>query len=282
MSSSLDPNLYKDKPIPIRYDLVFQLEDDKPVFVLSASRELIREISEIPADAAYIKGLQEDFHEIGEFSNSDEMLGFGGVFAPCEPLLPLEGFSIWKADVCEEVLGDIGESNWAPAYQLSCSLSVILRMMEFAESSPNSLGLNQLAILISICRGDMGGFGLAATLSPIARNWIAANRSKSKEVAQLAMIATYRHMWPDYFEEDEDFRLHSFQVYDNSQGGTGLVMDVPGNACGIYVDGSDLNKGPGWDIHSHNVDSPIQQLSLLSGLCAILRLVRESQLINLK
>ena len=207
------------------------------------------------------------------------MLGFGGVFTPCEPFLPLEGFSTWKADVCEEVLGDIGKSNWAPAYQLSCSLSVILRIMEFAEASPNTLELNQLATLVSICRGDMGGFGLGATLSPIARNWIAANRSKNEEVAQSAMIATYRHMWPDYFKKDEDFRLYSFRV--NSQGGNGLIMDIPGSACGIYVE--DVGRGnQGWEISSHNVDSPIQQLSLLSGLCAILRLVRESQLINLK
>lgn len=276
MSFSIDRDLYQGNPVPVRYDLVFLLEDEKPTFMLSACTNLV---SEILTDDPLIKMVQEEFPGIGDFANSSDTLGFGGfggIFKTSKPFLPLEGFSTWKARVPREVIAP-KETDWNPANQLVCSLAVLMRTLEFAEAEPNQKSLQQLATHLMVCRAGMGGFGLAATLSPATRQWIASHRSQVEEVGRQTMIAVHEWMWPDYLSKDREFRLHNFRVWDNGQG-NGFIMEIPGEGTSIYVDGMDVRNGPGWNLESHNVDSPVQQLSLLAGLCSILRMVRESQL----
>jgi len=273
MPFPFDMDLYNSKPVPVRYDLIFRMDGKKPVFVLSAFTDLIKSV---PSEAPIIKSLQKRFGGIGEFVNSNDGLGFGGVFVPYLPFLPLKGFSTWRALIPFKVIGD-KKSDWSSAYKLACSISVIAIALEYAKCESNPRSLQQLATHLLVCNGGMGGFGIAATLSPVARNWIATHRPETEATARTATIAVYEQMWPDYFREDKEFRLHDFRVWDNGNG-TGLVIDIPGQACGLYVDGMDLDKGPGWSLDTHNVDSPIQQLSLLAGLCSILALVRQDQL----
>jgi len=274
---SLDRDLYQGKPVPVRYDLIFLMEDEKPTFVFSAPTDLI---GQIPVDNPVVQSVHEESPEIGAFVISNDALGFGRIFESGEPFLPLDGFSTWKARVPWEVIAPAKgkkKTDWNPAMQLACSLAVLTRELEFVKAEPNPRGLKQLATLLLVCRAGMGGFGLAATLSPDTRQWIATHRPQAEDIGRRAMIYNFEWMWPDYLREDRQFRLHGFKVWDNGNG-NGFIMDVPGEATGIYVDGMDIGNGPGWNLESHNVDSPVQQLSLLAGICSILWLVRQSQL----
>jgi len=268
---TINQELFDGQNLPVSYDLVCRLDGKVPVFVFSASKAAISQSSTL---VHLIDDFRETFEGIGEFQNSEEGLGFGGCFRPSLPSLPLEGFSTWEASLPARIIGKKG-TNWIEAYRLSCSLALLTGGFLFVETKPNKMGLQQLAVPVLVCR--MGVFALEITLSPTVRQWIAARRQETEGMAIKMMVACFDRMWPDFLSQDRSFRLHSFRVFDNGRG-TGLVMDVPGNATGIYVDGFGLNDGPGWELDSHNVDNPVQQLSLLAGLTSVLRLVRESQL----
>lgn len=88
-----------------------------------------------------------------------------------------------------------------------------------------------------------------------------------------AIRNVYLHMFPGY----EQFADLSFRVRVQSHGQ--LIMEVPGNACSLYVDGmrrslSDTSKPMRFDCH--NVDGHHQQLTLLSGLAALSGMARRS------
>jgi len=273
MLLTLDRDVYYGNPVPVRYDLVFQMEGIQPMFVFSAPEALVRIIS---PDAPKIQTLKQNFAELGEFAKSDDNLGFGAIFSKCEPLLPIDGYLTWKAAVPPEIIVR-DTTDWAPALQLAATLDVLTSAARVAGAQLNSKNLQQLVMYYLLCHPDMNGFRLNVTISPNVRHWIEEHRTHVEPIARDAMIAVYRHMWPDYFREDEESCLHSFRVWDNGNG-DGLAMDVPGQTCGLFVDGMDIVKGPGWHLDSHNVDSPIKQLSLIAGLAAITRQVRESQL----
>jgi hypothetical protein len=54
------------------------------------------------------------------------------------------------------------------------------------------------------------------------------------------------------------------------------IITCPGNACdfAVYPDGVDLGESYPKEMHSHNVDTPTQQLSLLYGLACLHDLAR--------
>lgn len=47
-----------------------------------------------------------------------------------------------------------------------------------------------------------------------------------------------------------------------------LIMDCPGDACGVYPN-EWVEEDNGYKFACHNVDSPMQQLTLLAGLAAL-------------
>ena len=51
-----------------------------------------------------------------------------------------------------------------------------------------------------------------------------------------------------------------------------LNVSCPGNACGlnpIHGAGYDMKRGLGYEFDCHNVDTPMQQITLLAGLAAL-------------
>ncbi len=48
-----------------------------------------------------------------------------------------------------------------------------------------------------------------------------------------------------------------------------LNVQCPGSGCGLCPSHHGIERGRGYEFDSHNVDSPIQQLTLLAGLAAL-------------
>jgi len=68
----------------------------------------------------------------------------------------------------------------------------------------------------------------------------------------------------------ERYLNFGFKAYMLRKGG--VVLDVPGNACGIYNPPEHdygLPRKEGCKFECHNVDSPMQQLTLLVGLAML-------------
>ncbi len=81
--------------------------------------------------------------------------------------------------------------------------------------------------------------------------------------AHLAMCPSYKRFGDYHFKA----RIGS---------GGQLIMDVPGDACGLYVSGHGLERGHGpMRLDCHNVDQPIQSLALFAGLAAFSGHVRK-------
>jgi hypothetical protein len=65
----------------------------------------------------------------------------------------------------------------------------------------------------------------------------------------------------------EDFLVHEFHLWQRSD--NGIVMSCPGDACEIHPDDLVMNLDGGYELTCHNIDSPIQSLTLLAGLAAL-------------
>lgn len=88
---------------------------------------------------------------------------------------------------------------------------------------------------------------------------------------KAATMSAYLHMFPRRHRySDFSFRAG---VHSNGQ----LIIDIPGDACGLYVDGfsSCLHETSGpMELDCHNVDGHHQQLTLLCGLAALIGMAR--------
>jgi hypothetical protein len=63
---------------------------------------------------------------------------------------------------------------------------------------------------------------------------------------------------------------YSFRILRLESGG--LCIDCPGDACGIHPDTYaeyDIKEGRGYKFTCHNVDTPMQQITLIAGLAAL-------------
>lgn len=267
----IDRPLYFGENVPLKYHLRFELRNNLPVFLLDVYSEIVKSIPD-----HFIAVANTRFPNIGEFTNTSESLGFGQVLKNIEPRLETDEFSSWEVALPDGISGPPGQrtTNMLPATQVACTLSIITYAAQIAQPKPNKLNLQQLASYTLVCQPNMGGFGLGATLSASLRRYICYNRARLHSKIRESMTAAYKHMWPDYFDRDLKYRLSLFQVRDNSSDGTGLSLDIPGNACGLYCDVNE-NYGdktiiPGWNFDCHNVDSPIQQLSLVAGPASVL------------
>jgi hypothetical protein len=88
-----------------------------------------------------------------------------------------------------------------------------------------------------------------------------------------AMSQTYQYLWPE--EEINIFNRCSTRCQESHF----LHLSVPGNACGLdpdYHSGLGNYRARGYSLSPHNVDSYLQQFSLLMGLAKLHDLVRQA------
>jgi len=115
---------------------------------------------------------------------------------------------------------------------------------------------------------------LSAIVTPGMNPFLSSPEKGSLELIRSAMQIADEHMWRPDRKKDSLFPLQ-FKV--NFSGPTAIHLSVPGNACGLDPSfGSGSYEGPshGYRLSPHNVDSGIQQLSLLMGLARLCELGR--------
>ncbi len=112
---------------------------------------------------------------------------------------------------------------------------------------------------------------IGATLSGPFSDYLRSLSGQELPEVKAAMRSVYLQMFPRYARfGDSSFKA---DVHRNGQ----LIIDVPGNACGLGVDGFSNNRTSGpLKLHDHNVDGHHQQLTLLCGLAAVSGMARKS------
>lgn len=158
--------------------------------------------------------------------------------------------------------------DWKTAYAISASFTVFSNLADHPEQETRA-AVPQLLTVRTITRQESHGGSLGGEYSvPLAR-WMASlgDGTKMTEMVEAMKAAHYRLF------DDEKFDLHrsSFRASIDYEDGW-LNVSCPGEACGLNPEhGEDIamREKRGYKFDCHNVDTPMQQLTLLAGLVAL-------------
>ncbi len=152
-----------------------------------------------------------------------------------------------------------------PAEAISASLMVFSLLSRYYESR-TSASRSQLLVFQSIASTQTCyGHAMDGEYSRKLVAWIRNLPDESLEDITGVMRQAYDRMLPVY----KKIFQWEYRVFHDDSGR--LILDCPGNACGIGPDEMSYEdheeEGYGWNCH--NLDTVIQQLTLLAGLAAL-------------
>ncbi len=173
------------------------------------------------------------------------------------------------ADICIGCEGEGKEVEyiWDRADQISTSLNILACSLSLFDKNVDSTFPQLLTFEVASRRGYCG---ISGEISIPLKKWLASSPDKSHltEIVS-AMKTAYKKM---YGQNIGIVREHSFDVRINDGG---LIINCPGNACGIHPSDWHFKDGEGYKFSSHNVDTPAQQLTLLVGLASLHDIARK-------
>lgn len=158
--------------------------------------------------------------------------------------------------------------DWKIAYAISASFTAFSNLVNYPEQETRA-AVPQLLTVQTVTRQESHGGSLGGEYSiPLAR-WMASLGEGTKMTEMVeAMKAAHRRLF-----DDEKFDLHcsSFKASIDYEDGW-LNVSCPGEECGLnpeYGEDMAMRKKRGYKFDCHNVDTPMQQLTLLAGLAAL-------------
>lgn len=119
---------------------------------------------------------------------------------------------------------------------------------------------------------SLHGGSISVSLGQTTIKWLAKQpENSSLEKVKETMLAVDRYMRPDrMFPQDP----RQFDVWCRQP--KWINFTIPGNACGLDPENyHNLSLNAGYALHAHNVDSGLQQLTLLAGVAKLYELVQE-------
>ncbi len=167
---------------------------------------------------------------------------------------------------------DFRKANWETAYATSATLNLLFSYLETLDDIeiPDN-GFYQLVHAQLLTAEGMHGGSLFVTLAKTLMPWLASqpNESGSRNIGNVMKLA-YEHMvGHNNIFDQSDFRVWFRQP-------KWVNLSVPGNACGLDPTDYYDRQGEGYRLSPHNVDSPVQQLTLLMGVAAICESARKA------
>lgn len=164
-------------------------------------------------------------------------------------------------------------SDWQPLYEISASLGVVILMLNEHDEVQTETPGNRCQLLtldgLRVERDVHGGhFGISLS-KPLA-HWLGQFNEKNIDPVIDVMHEAFNHMFYRGVER------HSLNFGASVRDERWLHMHVPGSCSCLDRDGSTMHRYPeGYPLSTHNVDGPLQQLSLLAGLGRLCDLARK-------
>jgi len=154
--------------------------------------------------------------------------------------------------------------DWRSAYTVTSSLGLLFTVLDFDEET-SAKESQDVTISVIARHGDHGssidGYFGVDFLDYISSNPFELKRVILKNVLE-AMASSQEKMFLDGLAHARgEIRV------DHSSSSIGLT--VPGDACGINTGFHERRPGEGREFTCHNVDSPLQALTLLAGLASL-------------
>lgn len=166
------------------------------------------------------------------------------------------GYDDWLDNECISCNGTgtaRKEINWTLSNVIVANLQFIF---SFLNTKVNS---EQQELEIIIYRGhDPEGVDINGRVNTSITEWLKGIKEKSTSSILKIMRDIYYYLDDSQPNEFQDF---NFSMKISPESGF-FYLDCPGNATGIYAGNTRLDS----EIYSHNVDTPMQVLTLLAGL----------------
>ena len=287
----------EDERIPALYEISYK-RGTTPCIELRLHEEFVKESENIVPIECFLRNIQEK-HKVGPFSPLKENnFGFDGVikkkgkdgrgFIIYEIDIPVvrkysgepcknckgTGWSKFRGLPDRECLSCRGSGreivyDWRQAAAISGSLQ-ILGMMTGTFRKRTSASVPQLLTFQLACGEGMGRFPIGGYYGIDFCDWLA---SLPKPCQFDNVIKEMQNVYSHIFGKDDSMTLGlDFQAYIRSD--SGLIISCPGNATGIFPEGS-WKAGHGMEYSCHNMDTPAQQIMLLVALAILSDIIRE-------
>ena len=153
--------------------------------------------------------------------------------------------------------------DYSTANAISATFTLFTMQAEYFQGQ-TSAPFPQLLTVSTHTQPNMGGGSLHGMYGiPLCRFLCRLGERVRIPEMEQAMLTAYRYMLEpaSYDTGNYDFRA---QVERKGW----LNVSCPGEACGLHP-AHELVEGRGYEVTSHNVDSPAQQITLLAGLAAL-------------
>lgn len=204
--------------------------------------------------------LRSDFSLPAFIPPPNDELGFGPVLSRVEESRP--GWVTWRCAMpaCKKKF----EIDWNRLYAISATLNVLTTSLSIFDGKTEEVKPQLICVRITTMHGPHGG-SLSADLSKALLPWLSSQPDNSRNIdIQTTMRNTYE-------------RLSKYKVPSLSFGRFDAMMrqphwvnlSCPGDACGLDPEDYYTRDGRGYKLLPHNVDSPVQQLTLLMGLAVM-------------
>jgi len=289
--------------IPAWYQLSF-FDGEKKMIILRIHEDFLPTLERANDDSPIVKDFLSTFGF--DFFSNDIKEGFGfektflrtsdgdaGGFV--DFAIPIPRVKVWEKTPCSHCEGS-GKSEYGPGkcifcegkgkehrmewkkpYAISATFTLFTTLASiFGYESETSAKIPQLLTLQTITMKDMHGAEIGGELSPFVLEWIIEKaEQKEKDEFSIAPVEeALRNTYKRMMGGSSGYSERGIRSWGRKSGF--IAIDCPGNATGIYTDGSDISyrkKGEGCTLSSHNVDSPIQQITLIAGLAKLHDLV---------
>ena len=170
------------------------------------------------------------------------------------------------------------QRTWQHAKGVSTSISWLLDAADYVSqnSTPpsNHSQLLQVQLGIMLDRHTMVSAPISAGFSPQLRNWLRENmgekvRQKISQWMENAYLRMFGQQTVDSFDK------HHLGLFIRDQ--NWITFKCPGDRCDLYPNCTSVRTNhQGWEFIDHNVDTPMQQLTLLIGVASLATLAQKT------
>ncbi|MDE1970190.1 MAG: hypothetical protein KGI50_01265 [Patescibacteria group bacterium] len=214
---------------------------------------------------------------------TDAQWGFGGC-VECKPGKPEKKrwVTFYAPLPVVSKTGALEDTDWSGAYALSATLNILFYALNACAGIVRA-GTPQHCCVSLSTRKAMYGCSLSCALSSGVGIWVSRepddaapyqkNRKQVRPEVNDAMARVYQHMMGPPKYPELPCRAKAYFV-----GPKWIHLDCPGDACGLDPETYASPKlNVGYRLVPHNVDTPMQQLTLLAGIAAVMALVRNGR-----
>ncbi len=275
----------------MKYDLTWRKGTGR--IEIAFPLDMAEYLPKLDNDTPIVRWLREDLEIDSEF-NGEYLNGFGFgnglyrelskgmiIYSPRLPRYKMETCSNCKGSgrhdpifgdekcFCCNGTGNEAKTQWRDILILRANLKLLFEALNYDEYSiGKGAKVPDMRIKLTVAKPDMHSASIQIPFKETVLLWLQGiSENKRIEIKEVnnAMIKA-----GDLMSKVREFTKHSFQTY--CQNGS-LVMNVPGNATGIYLGSF---EGFPDTMNCHNMDTGAQQLSILAGLAQLHSMFREA------